>query len=69
MIGPKRDKLGPFCDIRWRMGVAQAVRFVHRHRRAVRQYLHGPIVEADILPGASFVTSSSGLHWLKVREP
>src|SRR6266487_2098620 len=39
------------------------------HRRAVRQYLHGPIVEADILPGASFVTSSSDLRWLKVREP
>jgi AraC family transcriptional regulator len=39
------------------------------HRRAVRQYVHGPIVEADILPGASFVTSSSDLRWLKVREP
>jgi AraC family transcriptional regulator len=39
------------------------------HRGAVRQYLHGPIVEADILPGASFVTSSAELRWLRVREP
>jgi AraC family transcriptional regulator len=39
------------------------------HRRAVRRYSHGPTVEADIPPGASFVTGSADLHWLRVREP
>jgi len=39
------------------------------HRRAVRQYVHGPTVEADIAPGASFITSSADLLWLRVREP
>ncbi|MFL5494583.1 MAG: helix-turn-helix domain-containing protein [Gemmatimonadales bacterium] len=39
------------------------------HRGAIRQYVRGPIVEADIPPGASFVTSSSDLRWLEVREP
>jgi AraC family transcriptional regulator len=39
------------------------------HRRAVRRYRHGPTVEADIPPGASFVTGSADLLWLQVREP
>jgi AraC family transcriptional regulator len=39
------------------------------HRHAARQYRHGPIVETDIVPGASFLTSSGDLRWLKVREP
>jgi AraC family transcriptional regulator len=39
------------------------------HRRAVRRYRHGPTVEADIPPGASFVTGSADLLWLRVREP
>jgi AraC family transcriptional regulator len=39
------------------------------HWRAVRRYRHGPTVEADIPPGASFVTSSADLLWLQVREP
>jgi AraC family transcriptional regulator len=39
------------------------------HRHAVRQYRHGPIVETDIVPGASFLTSSAELRWLRVGEP
>ena len=39
------------------------------HRRAVRRYRHGPTVEADIPPGASFVTGSADLLWLRVHEP
>jgi AraC family transcriptional regulator len=39
------------------------------HRRAVRRYRHGQTVETDIPPGASFVTGSADLLWLRVREP
>jgi AraC family transcriptional regulator len=39
------------------------------HRRAARRYRHGPTVEADIPPGATFVTGSADLLWLQVREP
>jgi AraC family transcriptional regulator len=39
------------------------------HRRAVRQYRHGPTVETDIVPGTSFLTSSAELRWLRIREP
>jgi AraC family transcriptional regulator len=39
------------------------------HRQPVRQYRNGPIVETDILPGTSLLTSSGDLRWLRVREP
>jgi AraC family transcriptional regulator len=39
------------------------------HRRAVRRYAFGPTVEADIPPGASFVTGAGDLVWLQVSEP
>jgi AraC family transcriptional regulator len=39
------------------------------HRRAVRRYRHGPTMEGDIPPGASFVTGSGDLLWLQVLEP
>jgi AraC family transcriptional regulator len=39
------------------------------HRRAVRQYRHGPVIEGDIQPGSTFLTSSADLRWLRIREP
>ena len=39
------------------------------HRRPARHYRDGLLVETDIAPGAAFVTGSSELRWVRVREP